>query len=268
MKKYAMLIDVDKCTQCYNCVLACKDEHYGSDFPTITEGCRELDQHWIDLGIQERGERDKVTVSCWPELCLHCEEPGCAEGAGAAYRRGDGIVILDPVKAKGKKELVDLCPEGAISWNDEKGAAQKCTMCAHLLDAGEAEPRCVEACPTSCMKFGDLNDPESEVSKIAASNPELQEQTGIVRYYGRPTRVVTGSVYLSGTEVAEGVNVRLLDGSKVIAESVTNGFGDFKFERVPEGRAVTVETGRAGAPAQIQECPADKDFAVLEFVLG
>jgi Fe-S-cluster-containing dehydrogenase component len=242
VKNYALIVDVDKCTQCYNCVLSCKDEHFGFDFLPITAGCQELEQHWVDIRITERGKGDKVFVTCHPELCLHCADPVCVKFEEAVHRREDGIVLIDPAKAKGRKELLGSCPYGAISWNAEKDLPQKCTLCAHLLDAEEKEPRCVEACPTSCLNFGDLNDPQSRVARLVSEHEELRRQNSVVRYFGEPGRVITGSVYLNEKEVCEGAQVRLIDGDRCVAQTRTNGFGDFKFQNAPEGElAVSIE---------------------------
>jgi Fe-S-cluster-containing dehydrogenase component len=264
VKNYAMIVDVEKCTQCYNCVLSCKDEHFGFDFPPITAGCQELEQHWVDLKISERGKGDKVFVTCQPELCLHCKDPVCVKLGDAVYQREDGIVIIDPVKAKGKKELLDSCPYGAISWNEEKGLPQKCTLCAHLLDAGEKEPRCVEACPTSCLAFGDLNDPESQVFRLVSEHEELRQRRDVVRYFGAPGRVITGSVYLSGTEVCEGAQVKLIDGDKCVAQTRTNGFGDFRFRNAPEGElTVNIEyQGKAPVSYLCEGLDSDREIVL------
>jgi len=267
MKNYALIVDVDKCTQCYNCVLSCKDEHFESDFSPISTGCKELGQNWLDIKIVERGENDQVLVDCWPEGCRHCADPACVKaGGGAAYKRQDGIVILDPAKAK-DEAIAGACPYGAIVWNDEKGVAQKCTMCAHLLDAGEREPRCVEACPTSCLMFGDLNDPDSKVSKLTAEHPELAAQTGMVRYCNKAGRIIAGCVYLSEKEVAEGAEVRLLDGKTVVSKALSNGFGDFRFKNVSEDAAYSLEISYPGRSVAALACETGKDFWYQEIYL-
>jgi len=88
---------------------------------------------------------------------------------GSTYERDDGIVLIDPAKASGKKSLVSRCPYRVIYWNEAEQVAQKCTLCAHLLDKGWKEPRCVEACPTGALVFGDLDDPDSLASNLLAS---------------------------------------------------------------------------------------------------
>ena len=87
--------------------------------------------------------------------CAQCKNPACTKAAedGAVYKREDGIVMIDPVKAAGQKQIVNSCPYRVIFWNQEKNVAQKCTMCAHLLDEGYKTPRCVELCPTGLRRW-------------------------------------------------------------------------------------------------------------------
>ncbi len=84
---------------------------------------------------------------------MQCEDPPCVKGSmdGAIYKRSDGIVIIDPEKSIGQKELISTCPYRVIYWNEERQIPQKCTFCAHLLDNGWHEPRCVDACPTGAI---------------------------------------------------------------------------------------------------------------------
>ena len=106
-------------------------------------------QYWMNIVEKERGTFPKVKLSCIPFTCMHCSNAPCMKAAkdGAIYRREDGIVIIDPEKAVGQKQIVDACPYRVIYWNEEKNLPQKCTMCAHLLDQGWKTPRCVEMCP-------------------------------------------------------------------------------------------------------------------------
>ena len=171
MAKYGIIMDVTKCNGCYNCFLACKDEYCGDDFLPYSVSQPMTGQFWMKIIEKERGRYPKVKVNYTAVPCMHCDKPTCVEMAqkGAIYKRPDGIVIIDPNKAAGQKNLVSTCPYRVIYWNEEKQVAQKCTMCAHLLDKGWKEPRCVEACPTAALVFGDLDDPTSEIAKILAS---------------------------------------------------------------------------------------------------
>lgn len=155
---------------------------------------------------------------------------------GAVYKREDGIVIIDPVKAKGQKEIVNTCPYRVIYWNEELQLPQKCDMCAHLLDKGYAVPRCVELCPTGALTFGDLNDPDSEISKIVAEKkPESRHpEYGLherVLYLNNPKSFISGTVvYKADDQCAAGAKVTLKRDGKVERTDVTNVFGDFWFD--------------------------------------
>jgi len=268
MKNYVMIIDMDRCNQCYACVLACKDEHFGNDFLPVTFGIQELGEDWVKMHIEERGSGSKVRVNCWPELCHHCAEPSCMKKSNAVYKREDAIVIIDQEKAKGEKKLLDACPFRAIAWNEEKGVPQKCTLCAHLLDAGEPAPRCVEACPNGALLFGDLGDPKSDVAKAVRANSELKGQGGAVRYYNRPGRFIAGSIYLSETQAAVGARVRLSENGKDITQTVTNGFGDFVFNNLQEGRNFQFEISFDGyAPVSLR-ADTSKDICFEEITLS
>ncbi len=238
MKKYGMVIDVAKCTGCNNCFLACKDENAGEAHEGYTAAQPIRYQNWIHVNEIERGTFPKVKLSCVPVTCSHCDNPRCMSQAkdGAVYKREDGIVIIDPVKAKGQKEIVNTCPYRVIYWNEELQLPQKCDMCAHLLDKGYAVPRCVELCPTGALTFGDLNDPDSEISKIVAEKkPESRHpEYGLherVLYLNNPKSFISGTVvYKADDQCAAGAKVTLKRDGKVERTDVTNVFGDFWFD--------------------------------------
>ncbi len=248
MARYGLVIDVNKCSGCYNCYLACRDEYCGNDYPPYSLAQPYTGHFWMRQIERERGKYPKVKVAYTPLPCMHCDDALCIKTAqdGAVYRRPDGIVIIDPEKSKGQKNLLSACPYRVIYWNEEKNIPQKCTLCAHLLDAGWKEPRCVEACPTGALTFGDLDDPNSEVSKLAASgkaeilHPEY-EMKEKVTYIGLPKRFVAGSVVLGDKdECAENVSVTLTgEGEKKTVK--TDNYGDFEFEGLPEDREYSVK---------------------------
>jgi NAD-dependent dihydropyrimidine dehydrogenase PreA subunit len=162
-----------------------------------------------------------------------------AEG-GAVYKRDDGIVIIDPLKAKGKKAIVESCPHGVIWWNDELDLPQKCTFCAHLLDEGWDKPRCVQACPTGALEFVHIEDLEMqrmiESDKLDTLHPEygLEPRVYYKNLYRYLKSFISGSVALKDVdECAEGAKVLLKNGSgKVVETTVTNNFGDFKIDNL------------------------------------
>ena len=245
-KKYGMVMDVTRCNGCYNCFLSCRDEHCGNEHPPIAASQPYSGHFWMRVIERERGKYPKVKVAYTAVPCMQCEKPMCVEMSsdGAVYQRSDGIVVIDPEKAVGKKEIVNTCPYRVIYWNEEKALAQKCTFCAHLLDQGWKEPRCVEACPTGALVFGDLGDANSEISKLIASKEVevLHPEYGLnpkVRYIGLPKRFIAGEVVLSdkGDECAEGVKVALA-GEGVKKTVKTDNYGDFEFEGLEQGEYV------------------------------
>jgi Fe-S-cluster-containing dehydrogenase component len=235
MKSCSILIDVSKCNGCYCCVLACKDEHCGEVFPGYTEAQPMTGQFWIHQIEKERGSYPKVKLSYTPITCMHCRNAPCIEAAkeGAVYRRDDGIVIIDPKKAVGQKQIVSACPYRVIFWNEEKNLPQKCTLCAHLLDQGYQRPRCVEMCPTGALTFGNLE--EIEGAKGEKQPHPLHPEYGCkdrVLYLNVPGKFVAGTVVYSDTdECAKGVKVAL-KGDGLSQNTVTDGFGDFWFDHL------------------------------------
>ena len=252
-KRYGIVVDVAKCTGCYNCVLACKDENCEEAHPGYTAAQPMTGQFWMNVTEVERGAFPKVKLAHVPKTCGHCNNPACMSQAenGAVYKREDGIVIIDPEKAKGQKAIVNTCPHRVIYWNEALQLPQKCDMCAHLLDRGFAEPRCVEMCPTGALTFGDLNDPESEVAKLVAEKgpTSLRPEYGLkenVLYLNVPKKFVTGTVIDKETDqCAKDVKVTLkADG--VEKTVVTDTFGDFWFDGLDAKVNFTVEIEGAG----------------------
>jgi tetrathionate reductase subunit B len=198
-KRWGILIDTNKCTaECDVCVKACNDE-----FALVGNGRPETDPQWIRKVHVE----DPATghAQSFPVMCQHCEHPPCVDvcPTGASFKREDGIVLVNRHICIGCRYCVLACPYKARNFVHEnvvdqkaygprgKGTAEACTMCVHRIDDGRI-PACVEACSKdahAAMLFGDLNDPESEISKRVAAyssqplRPELQTNPS-VRYQG------------------------------------------------------------------------------------
>jgi tetrathionate reductase subunit B len=244
MAKWGMVIDITKCNACYGCFIACKDEYWDNDYPPYSAAQPRHGQSWMDVVKKERGACPWVKVAYIPVPCMHCDSAPCIKAAKnrAVYKRPDGIVIIDPKKAVGQKQIVDSCPYHAIFWNEEKQLPQKCTFCVQRLEEGKI-PKCVQVCPSQALVFGDLNDPKSEVSKIVASkkaealNPELKTKPRVY-YVGLPKLFIAGSVVFGDVdECAEGVSVTLTNQSKGKSrKTVTNNFGDFEFDGLGAGK--------------------------------
>ena len=219
MKKWNLVIDVALCHDCNDCFLADKDEFVGNDFPPYSVAQPWSGHRWMNIERKERGQYPIVQVAYLPMPCMHCDAAPCLTADGAVYKRDDGLVIIDPVKAKGRKEIVDSCPYGAIYWNDEAGVAQKCTGCVHLLEDGWTETRCSQVCPTEAIKLVLAED--AEMAKRAAAEglqafkPELDTQPRV--YYKNLYRwekvfVSAGVAFKDTDECAEGAKVTVTAG--------------------------------------------------------
>jgi len=184
--------------------------------------------------------------------------------------------MIDPEKASGQKQIVTACPYRVIYWNEEKNIPQKCTLCAHLLDQGWKEPRCAEACPTQAMVFGDMDDPNSEISKLIASgkaeviHPEykLKEK---VSYIGLPKRFIAGAVVFGDNDECAGkVRVTLTgrkDKRKDKRTVATNNFGDFEFEGLEGDQKFSVKVEHPGYTPRSFEVETKADVYLGEIFL-
>jgi Fe-S-cluster-containing dehydrogenase component len=244
MAKWGMVIDITKCNACYSCFIACKDEYWENDYPPYSAAQPRHGQFWMNLVKKERGACPWVKVAYIPVPCMQCDNAPCAKVAKnrAIYKRPDGIVIIDPKKAVGQKQIVDACPYHAIFWNEETQLPQKCTFCVQRLEAGKI-PKCVQVCPSEALVFGDLDDPKSDISRIVASKKAEALDPGRktkprVYYLGLPKLFIAGSVVFGDVDdCAEGVSVTLTKQSGGIsAKTSTNNFGDFEFDGLGAGR--------------------------------
>lgn len=231
----AFLIDINRCNGCRNCQIVCKDEHCEQAWLPYAEAQPIIGHFWMNVKEKVRGQVPVVKISYQPTLCTHCEDAPCvAAGNGAVEVREDGLVIINPEKAAGMKELVEACPLGAIYWNEELSLPQKCTGCAHLLDDGWTVPRCVDSCATDALLYVD----EADIDKTKAETlAETASYGPKVYYYNLPKRFVAGLAF-DGTknEVVIGAKVDLLGADNaVLASTNTDDFGDFRFDQIAAG---------------------------------
>ena len=198
--RWGMLVDVNACADgCDACVTACNEEHGLTGM-----GRPQTDAQWIrKLTIS-----DKQTgySASFPVMCQHCENPPCEDvcPTGASFRREDGIVLVDKHTCIGCRYCMMACPYKARSFIHEdldhqlphaprgKGTVESCTLCVHKVDRGDGITACAEACKReghNAIIFGDINDPQSEISKRLAKHggTQIRGDLGLntgVRYTG------------------------------------------------------------------------------------
>ncbi|HWP26930.1 MAG TPA: 4Fe-4S dicluster domain-containing protein [Xanthobacteraceae bacterium] len=264
MKKWNLIIDVAECTNCHLCTLAAMDEYVGNEWPGVAAPMPRHGHHWINILQKERGQATMIDIAYVPTMCNHCDEAPClkADKGGAVRKRDDGIVIIDPVKAKGRKDLVDACPYGHIWWNEELQLPQAWPFDAHLLDQGWDKTRGHQACPTGAMRAIKVED--EEMARIAREQglevlrPELGTKPRVYyRNLWRYTKCfIGGSVSAEANgmvDCVEGAAVRLIKDGRVIAECRTDNYGDFKFDRLDENSGrYTVEVTAAGRTKTVE----------------
>jgi phenylacetyl-CoA:acceptor oxidoreductase subunit 1 len=198
---WGMVIDLQRCIGCYSCTISCKQEHF------LPPG-----MFWNRVVIGETGNYPTVSKQMYPVGCNHCKEPACVKvcPTRASTRRDDGVVIIDADKCVGCRYCVVACPYqqrtfyadgkkeyfpgqglteyeliGKELYPLQAGTVVKCNFCAERIEKGiekglepgrdrEATPACVIACPTKARYFGDLDDPNSEVSALIKKKKGFQ----------------------------------------------------------------------------------------------
>ena len=185
MKKWNMIIDVAECTNCNLCTLAAMDEYVGNDWPGYSAPMPKHGHKWINILQKERGQMPMIDIAYVPTMCNHCDDAPCIKAApqGAIKKRKDGIVIIDPVKAKGQKQIVDACPYGHIWWNEEQQLPQAWTFDAHLIDQGWEQTRGQQSCPTGAMRAIKVED--EEMARMARDRTSRSDEARAEREAAR-----------------------------------------------------------------------------------
>lgn len=164
MTRYGMLIDTKNCIGCYACRMACQRQN-GLD--------PEID--YIRYEEREEGVLPHVLHETVPLQCMHCEDAPCVKvcPTGATYETEDGIVRVDEERCIGCRYCMAACPYQVRVHNKVTGAVEKCRLCAVDAFKGGTTCSCVEACVTGCRIFGDLDDPDGELSRAIVEKNAL-----------------------------------------------------------------------------------------------
>ena len=240
MEKWNLIIDAARCGNCNNCVLATSDEHVGNDYPNYSAPHATQGERVVRIRRKVRGATPMVDVAYLPTMCMHCDRAPCVEASGGAItKRPDGLVIIDPVKAKGQRELVNSCPYGLIVWNEEQQLPQNWIFEAHRLDAGAPSLRISEVCPTDVFELVHTSD--AKMTERAAAEglrvlkPELGTKPRIwYRNLDRFDQCFIGATLSTRRDgvldCLEGATVELRRAGALVATTTTDSFGDFRFD--------------------------------------
>lgn len=211
MSKFGMVMDITRCSGCQTCVITCQMNN--NQRPQVA---------WSAVETVEEGEWPDGDRFALPHACMHCQDAPCVQVCpnGSSAIREDGIVTIDYETCIACGACVTACPYDARSINSNDkwyfdaeepapyeaygtphfGVAEKCTFCSERVDDGLL-PCCVEACPNVARIFGDIDDPESEISTyISESGAEILEGTSV--YYVKGDRDVSISGLLLGDDSA------------------------------------------------------------------
>lgn len=205
MEKWGMVIDLAKCTGCGDCASACKMENNVAVVGP-EESARGRTMLWMDILTTCEGEYPDARVRYMPRPCFHCDNPPCVKvcPVRATYKTADGIIAQIFPQCIGCRYCMAACPYTVKSFNWNRphwpedmsaalnpdvsarpdGVVEKCTFCGHRLQVAREQaaveerelresdyvPACAEACPTSAISFGDLNDKNSKVSRLKHSS--------------------------------------------------------------------------------------------------
>ncbi|WP_449133072.1 4Fe-4S dicluster domain-containing protein [Senegalimassilia anaerobia] len=163
MSHNCIVVNLDRCTGCFGCEIACKMENNVA-----------LGQRWSKVfTVGPVGEYPNMTHYALPTMCQQCKDAPCVHvcPTGASYRDSNtNVVLVDKEKCIGCKYCMMACPYGVRSWNKTEKCVEKCTLCGQLTSAGKL-PACVKSCAAGARFYGDLDDPNSDVSKELAKYP-------------------------------------------------------------------------------------------------
>ena len=175
-KRYGWVVDTRRCFGCHGCEVACKAEN---DVPL---------GHYIRQTIYHDHERKSGGLArvMVPMACQHCEDAPCLKvcPCGALFKGPGGSVQVNYEVCSGHADCKEACPYGAIYIDPVANQAIKCHNCTHRVEEG-MEPACTVTCPSEALYFGDLNDPDSQVSRMIR---RIEEEDGAELEVLRPEK--------------------------------------------------------------------------------
>jgi Fe-S-cluster-containing dehydrogenase component len=157
----AIVVNLDKCIGCRACEVTCKNENGIA-----------LGEHWNKVleVVNDKDTYPYVEQYFLPTMCQQCEDAPCVHvcPTGASYRNDNGVVLINKSVCIGCKYCMMACPYGVRAWNSTYRCVEKCTLCQQLTTIGEL-PMCVRICAGEARYYGDLDDPDSDASKVVAA---------------------------------------------------------------------------------------------------
>lgn len=260
----AFLIDVKKCTGCYDCQIGCKDEHCDQAWLPYAEAQPDTGQFWCKINETERGGGSHVRVAYVPVL----------GGQNEAIRdyapevcmpREDGLIVIDPAKAKGRRDIAEKF--AGVYYNEALDIPQACTGCAHLIDDPDSPirvPRCVDNCHVDAIQFGEVEELDLEGAEpLDATWGENVH----VYYKNLPKKFIAATVY-------DPVEKEIVEGAVVTATSeagtftaTTDSWGDFWLRGLPEAEW-TVAIEKDGKKVELEVSTLEKDQGLPDIALA
>ncbi|MEM1146168.1 MAG: 4Fe-4S dicluster domain-containing protein [Pseudomonadota bacterium] len=241
-RKWNLIIDVAKSTHATNAVLVAKDEYVGNEHKGYSAPVSEDSAELFKVERKVRGASPVVDTAYLLKTCNHCDNAPCKKvGGDAVTKRDDGIMMIDPVKSKGRKDIAKACPFGAIVWNEELQIPQNWTFDAHLLDAGWPVPRCVEVTPLNAIEAVKITDAEMqkrvESEGLEVLRPELRTKPRVYYknlYRFRQCFIGATLIGMDGDveNCVEGASIDLMKEGVLLQSVTSDAYGELKFDRL------------------------------------